>query len=195
MLTCFLVALLARQSLASVFPSDEEIDTSFKKCRFQPKLVCSFQPTLGNNVTGNVYFTTTFNRGRPEGTRCRVSIDAILANLTPGKHGFHIHSYGDIRSSDGSSLGGHFSNPNVDSLAHGFPNDAVRHWGDFGNVVANSAGNATYKRKDKVITLAGIVGRGMIIHADPDKGSAEQPSGAAGSRQASCVIGIANPGV
>lgn len=189
------LTLLTPTAHAVVFPTDPEIDVSFKKCRMQPKLVCVFQPTPGNSATGNVTFTTTFNKGRPEGTRCRVTIAAKLANLTPGSHGFHIHTYGDMRSSDAASLGGHFSNPAGDDLPHGFPNDAARHWGDFGNVVADSDGFASYGRKDKVITLAGIVGRGMVLHASADLGASEQPSGASGPRQASCVIGFANPGL
>jgi len=35
-------------------------------------------------------------------------IVADITGLTPGKHGFHIHDFGDCSSSDGSSAGGHF---------------------------------------------------------------------------------------
>lgn len=56
-------------------------------------------------------------------------------------------------------------------------------------------GNAGYRRVDRVITIKGILGRGMIVHELADKGSAFQPTGDAGSRQAMCVIGVANPGI
>lgn len=194
-LSLLLSATQYQVSFAVVFPTDDEIDSSFKKCRSQPTLVCSLQPTAGNNATGTVLFTTTFSLRRPVGTRCRVSINADLNDLKPGKHGFHIHTYGDIRSTDGNSLGGHFTNPEGTDIAHGLPNDAIRHWGDFGSIFAAGDGSASYSRKDKVITLAGIVGRGMIVHESPDQGSSQQPTGASGARVASCVIGFANPGL
>lgn len=69
----------------------------------------------------------------------------------------------------------------------------MRHWGDFGNLHADKSGNARYDRVDSVITLRGIVGRGITVHAENDKGASAQPSGGAGARIAFCVIGFANP--
>ena len=91
------------------------------------------------------------------------------------------------------STAGHFPNPEGRPVDHNLPNSNRRHWGDFGNLLANEIGEATYNRVDRLITIPGIVGRGMIVHALEDQGFEEQPSGAAGSRQSHCVIGFANP--
>lgn len=160
-----------------------------------PSLTCSFRPTSGNTVEGTVLFTTEASRTGWLFRTCFVRITANIRNLSPGPHGFHIHEYGDVRSSDGSAAGDHFPNPFGVSTPHGFPESFRRHWGDFGSLNANSSGIATYSRLDSVITIPGIVGRGMIIHALPDQGPAEQPSGASGARQAQCVIGFANPNI
>lgn len=179
------------------FPTDAEIHLRRRTCISQPNLLCALQPTTGNNGTGVVLFRPTFGARRPATSRCRIIISATVQGLTPGAHGFHIHTFGDVRASDGTSTGGHFGNPegSTEGVAHGYPNDAVRHWGDFGNLFVNTKGSASYRRIDQVITLGGIVGRGMIIHASRDKGADFQPTGAAGARVASCVIGIANPDI
>lgn len=108
-------------------------------------------------------------------------------------HGFHIHTYGDVSVDTGTAAGGHFADPRGSARSHGYPDSRMRHWGDFGNLVANDKGVATFDVTDRVIRLRGIVGRGMIIHAGPDMGPEAQPSGGAGAREAQCVIGIANP--
>lgn len=165
------------------------------ECRRMPVLICSFRPTLGNTVEGNVSFVPEFRKIRGFSRTCFVRITANIRNLSPGLHGFHIHEYGDVRSSDGSATADHFLNPSGTPILHGFPKDLKRHWGDFGNLVAGRSGVARYSRLDTVITIPGIVGRGMILHALPDQGPSEQPTGASGARQAQCVIGFANPNI
>lgn len=108
-------------------------------------------------------------------------------------HGFHIHTYGDTRATDGTLNGGHFANPYGIEVPHGYPSDAKRHWGDLGNLTSWKDGNAGYTAVDFVITNSGIVGRSIIIHERADKGPLAQPSGDAGKRIAQCVIGYANP--
>ena len=71
------------------------------------KAVCVIYPTAGNKVTGVVTFT------KVEGG---IKIVADLQGLTPGKHGFHIHEFGDCTSADGTSAGGHF---NPSGVSHG----------------------------------------------------------------------------
>ena len=78
---------------------------------------------------------------------------------------------------------------------HG-PDDAKRHVGDFGNLKADSTGNASYKRVDNVISLNGrnsIIGRSLIVHAKPDDFKTQQPPGNAGDRIGCGVIGIGDP--
>lgn len=158
-----------------------------RKCISQSKLICVLKPTSGNKVSGNVFFSPVFRKGK-----CKVLITADVRGLSNGLHGFHIHTYGDISTADASSLGDHFSNPRLAPVNHGFPDSRIRHWGDFGNLNAMRR-RASFRLIDDVITLRGIVGRGIVVHADPDQGPEFQPTGNSGARQASCVIGFANP--
>lgn len=143
--------------------------------------ICVLYPTLGNKVTGIIHFT------RVEGG---VKITADIQNLSKGKHGIHIHEYGDCSALDGSSAGGHY-NPAV--KMHGAPVDDDRHIGDMGNIEADESGKGLLEYVDKTLTLDGpnsIIGRAVIIHANEDD-LKTQPTGNAGARQACGVIGVA----
>ena len=144
------------------------------------KAICVLTPTEGNNVKGTVTFTQT---------DAGILIVADVEGLSEGKHGFHIHEFGDITKSDGTSTGGHF---NPEDKEHAGPEDAVRHAGDFGNIIADENGNAHYERVDSLISFKGvnnIIGRSIIIHEDEDD-LVSQPTGDAGGRVAHGVIGI-----
>ncbi len=145
------------------------------------KAVCVLHPTEGNNVTGTITFTRSGSG---------VKVVADIQGLTPGKHGFHVHQYGDCSAEDGTSAGGHF---NPENKNHGGPDDAERHVGDLGNIEADSNGTAHLEMEDDVISLDGahsIIGRGIIVHAGEDD-LTSQPTGDAGARVACGVIGIA----
>lgn len=132
-------------------------------------------PTKNSKVKGTVTFTGMDGGG--------VLIVADVDNLTPGKHGFHIHEFGDCSADDGSSAGGHF---NPKGTKHGGPQDAERHAGDLGNLVADDKGHAHFEFLDLGVTLAGkdtIVGRSVVVHADEDDFKA-QPAGNSGARLA-----------
>ena len=143
--------------------------------------VCILYPTEGNEVSGIVTFTKTDGG---------IKIVANFEGLTPGKHGFHIHEYGDCSRLDGKSAGGHF---NPDGKKHGAPNSEERHVGDLGNLLANEKGKAYYEIIDSYISFSGphsIIGRAIIVHAGEDD-LTSQPTGAAGARVACGVIGLA----
>jgi Cu-Zn family superoxide dismutase len=145
------------------------------------KAIAVLQPTEGNSARGIVTFTK-------EATGMKIVAD--VEGLTPGKHGFHIHEFGDISAPDASSAGGHF-NPN--NTKHGAPADFKRHAGDLGNLEANEDGKAHYERIDVHPTFVGshnILGRAVIIHQNEDDFET-QPTGNAGPRIACGVIGIA----
>ncbi len=145
------------------------------------KAVCVMTPTEGNDVSGLITFTQT-DKG--------ILIEADIEGLSEGKHGFHVHEWGDISKPDGTSTGGHF---NPDDTDHAGPHDAIRHAGDFGNIVADENGKARYEQIDSLISFSGknnIIGRAIIIHADEDD-LVSQPTGDAGARVAHGVIGIA----
>ena len=145
------------------------------------KAICVLHPTEGNDVSGTVTFTKT-----AEG----IKVVADVKGLTPGKHGFHVHEFGDCSAPDGTSAGGHF---NPEGTKHGAPTDIERHVGDLGNLEADADGNAHYERTDTFIALSrphSIIGRAIIVHAGEDD-LTSQPTGAAGARVACGVIGIA----
>ena len=113
-----------------------------------------------------------------------------IKGLKPGKHGIHIHEFGDL--SDGcDSAGGHY---NPDGVDHG---DLMQgHVGDLGNIVADEQGIARFKIVARRVDLSGdrsVVGRAMVIHADEDDlglGGDEESlkTGNAGERLACGVI-------
>lgn len=148
------------------------------------RAICVLHPTQGNEaVRGTVTFTQAEDG---------VLVEATVTGLKPGLHGFHVHEWGDLDCADGLCTGGHF---NPTGEAHGGPDAAVRHAGDLGNLVADATGKATYRRLDARLSLRGphsIVGRGMVVHAAPDD-LTSQPTGNAGARLATGVIGIADP--
>ncbi|HEY6906286.1 MAG TPA: superoxide dismutase family protein [Ignavibacteriaceae bacterium] len=147
------------------------------------KAVAVLHGTTGNSVEGIVTFTK-------EGGLVKIVAD--ISGLKPGKHGFHIHEYGDCSSGDGMSAGGHF---NPDNSMHGAPNSSMSHVGDLGNIEADKDGKAHLEMTDSSISFSGphsIIGRGLIVHAAPDD-LKSQPVGNAGARVACGVIGIAKP--
>jgi Cu-Zn family superoxide dismutase len=145
------------------------------------KAICVLYPAEGGKVTGIIFFEKV-----SEGIKVTVDI----MGLTPGRHGFHIHEFGDCSAKDLSSAGSHF-NPAMKS--HGAPTDEMRHDGDMGNVVADESGKTHLEYIDRKITLDGensIIGRAVIVHEKEDD-LKTQPTGNAGGRIACGVIGKA----
>ena len=151
------------------------------------KAVCVLMPVGDGDVRG----TITFERVDDS----KVKVTGEITGLTPGEHGFHVHQFGDATDqATGKSMGGHMDVG--DESPHGEPSDAKRHTGDLGNVTANEDGVAKVDMVDEVISLNGahsILGRGIIVHADPDDFG--QPTGNAGARVAMGVIGVAQDGI
>lgn len=136
-------------------------------------------------IIGNVLFEET-----TDGLLIKIKIKGI----TPGLHGFHIHKSGDLRKGCKSCCD-HF---NPKDKTHGGPNDKERHYGDLGNVNANSKGIVNTTIKDHLLKLRGkhsIIGRSVVIHADPDdlgKGNNSESlkTGNSGARIGCGVIGL-----
>jgi Cu-Zn family superoxide dismutase len=147
------------------------------------KAVAVLHPTEGNKVHGLVTFTQ-------DGSN--VKVVAHVEGLTPGKHGFHIHEFGDCSAKDGASAGGHF---NPRGAPHGAPDAAEHHAGDLGNIDANAEGVAHLEYNDPMMKLSGpgaVVGHGVIVHANADD-LKTQPTGNAGGRLSCGAIGVAKP--
>ena len=147
------------------------------------KAIAVLASTNGSNVEGTVTFTKA-------GDEMKVVAD--MTGLTPGKHGFHIHEFGDCSSPDGKAAGGHF---NPTNHPHGGHDATHRHAGDLGNIEADSSGKAHLELTDKMMTMSGensIIGHGVIVHEKADD-LKTQPTGDAGGRVACGVIGVAKP--
>ena len=139
----------------------------------------TLEPTRGNTASGSATFT---ERGG------RVYVEADVTGLAPNReHGFHVHEKGDCSSGDGMSAGGHF---NPDGKPHG-PQDAPHHAGDMPSLKADANGRAKASFVLEGVTVtagpASVVGRGLIVHKDPDD-YRTQPTGNAGARVACAVI-------
>jgi Cu-Zn family superoxide dismutase len=140
----------------------------------------ALQPTKGNKTIGEATFEQV-------GDKVRVIVFA--QGLKPDQeHGFHIHEAGDCSSGDGMSAKGHF---NPLGKPHGHPSSAERHAGDLPALKAAKNGRAKLDVTMDGISLrpgpTSIIGRGLIIHADPDDFKT-QPTGNAGARLACGVI-------
>jgi superoxide dismutase, Cu-Zn family len=144
------------------------------------KAIAVLHPTAGNKVTGTVTFMPV-----ADGVR----VHAEITGLTPGKHGFHVHEFGDCSAVDASSAGAHF---NPTNQPHAGPDAGARHEGDMGNVEADPSGNAKLDYVDHQISLTNdaksVIGRSVVVHAKPDD-LKTQPSGDSGVRIACGVIG------
>lgn len=145
-----------------------------------PRATAQLQPTTGNTASGTVSFVQSGSK---------VQVSGEVRGLKPGaEHGFHVHEKGDCSSSDGMSAGGHF---NPTGQPHGSHADMAHHTGDLPSLKADASGNAKFSFESKTITVGNgttdIVGKGLIVHRDPDDYKT-QPTGNAGPRLACAVI-------
>jgi Cu-Zn family superoxide dismutase len=156
--------------------------TAAMKFPTSSKAIAVLHPTADNKVSGTVTFTTV-----ADGVR----VHADIAGLAPGKHGFHVHEFGDCSAADATSAGGHF---NPTNQPHAGPDAPARHEGDMGNVEADGSGNAKLDYVDHQISLTNdaksAIGRSVVVHAKADD-LKTQPSGDSGARIACGVIGWA----
>lgn len=148
----------------------------------KPIATAQLQPTKDSTVAGTINFSLVDGQLRASGD---------ITGLKPdSEHGFHIHEKGDCSAPDGTSAGGHF---NPGSSEHGGISTAMHHGGDMPNIKADAQGNAHIDGPVASNVNVGvgdgfdIVGRGLIVHADPDDYKT-QPTGNAGARLACAVI-------
>lgn len=120
------------------------------------------EPLQGETTRGTVTFTEV------DGA---VLVEASIAGIPEGNHGFHIHARDRCSLADSSSLSSHFA---PDSARHGRPDAAAgeRHAGDLGNIFSRGGGVAAYSRLDSLVSLHpgphSVVGHALVVHRDPD---------------------------
>lgn len=149
------------------------------------KCIAVFQNELNGYVT--------FSQDTPSST---VRINGHIENLEPGKHGFHVHAFGNLKSTDCMKCGGHW---NPTKKLHGGRNDIESHAGDLGNINANQKGISKFRFETSKLQLFGdvtesIVGRSIVIHKDEDDNGTgghddSLITGHAGARLDCAVIG------
>ena len=150
---------------------------SFARAQEVTKAAAQLEPKSGSKVTGTVTFTKVGDE---------IQVVADIQNLTPGKHGFHIHEKGDCSAPDAASAGPHF-NPTMKH--HGGPDTVDHHSGDLGNITADASGKANLDWKGK-LSLTGkdsIIGKSVVVHEKEDDLKTD-PSGNSGSRIACGAI-------
>jgi len=120
-----------------------------------------------------------------------------LKGLSPGYHGLHIHQYGNRTGANCSNTGVCFNPKRVD---HGAPWDCPgqRHYGDLGNIKADSCGVARIDMTDNLVTLVGpdsVIGRSLVVHSDADdlgrgQNFSSKVDGNVGARLSCGIIGL-----
>lgn len=145
-----------------------------------PRATAQLQPTTGNTTSGSVSFVQKGNK---------VLVSGEIRGLKPNaEHGFHVHEKGDCASGDGMSAGGHF---NPTGAPHGSHGMGMHHTGDLPSLKADAGGVARINFESGSMAVGSgvtdVVGRGLIVHRDPDDYKT-QPTGNAGPRLACAVI-------
>lgn len=141
-------------------------------------------------ISGEVQFIPT--------NRNHMKIDYEIKGLKDGKHGFHIHEYGDL--TDGCTSACAHYNPY--GKQHGCAYSKERHLGDLGNIESKKklAKGSLVVPNLSLTQKHSIVGRMIIVHEDEDdcgqysgkskkKAAESKKTGNAGKRLACGVIG------
>lgn len=120
-----------------------------------------------------------------------VMLDLTVSTISPGLHGFHIHTIGSCEAPDFTSAGGHWNPLGVE---HGIENPNGSHAGDLPNLDVDANGNASLVQlslgemaSGAADTLLDADGGAIVIHADADDLSSD-PAGNAGPRIACGVL-------
>ncbi|ASY65163.1 Superoxide dismutase [Cu-Zn] precursor (plasmid) [Sinorhizobium sojae CCBAU 05684] len=136
------------------------------------------------NTSGESIGTATL-KSTPNG----VLIEAKLANLPPGIHGFHIHEVGTCDPATGfESAGGHLG-----SGPHGFMVEEGPHAGDLANQTARDDGTMLVEVFNERVSFDGEMslfdddGAALVVHATADD-YRSQPAGTGGDPIACGVI-------
>ncbi|MCP5423653.1 MAG: superoxide dismutase family protein [Gammaproteobacteria bacterium] len=117
-----------------------------------------------------------------------------LQGLTPGQHGFHVHTNPDCGAGEkdgkkvaGLAAGGHFDPANTG--VHKGPYDSSGHLGDLPPLYVDSEGKAVTPMLAPRLKEEDIKGRSLMVHMHGDNFSDEPaPLGGGGARMICGVI-------
>ncbi|MGH8671750.1 MAG: superoxide dismutase [Cu-Zn] SodC [Burkholderiales bacterium] len=172
-----------------------------KALRFMSVLLVAGSPCLAAAAELIVKFHAIDDKGvgEPIGavlfrdTSMGLKIVPALQQLTPGRHGFHVHQNPECGAAlkdgvmaAGQAAGGHYDP--AGSTRHAGPRGAG-HLGDLPALDVGMAGIADNVRHAKRLTIAHLKGRSVVIHAGGDNYSDQpKPLGGGGARIACGVV-------
>lgn len=140
-------------------------------------------PKNGNKAAGDIVITET---------EYGLVFTPALTGLTPGLHGFHIHTNADCGANKegvaGMAAGGHWDPANVKS--HSFPWDDKGHKGDLPALfVDDKGGSINPVLAPKLKKLSDVKGHSVMVHMGGDNHN-DKPTalGGGGARMACGVI-------
>ena len=115
-----------------------------------------------------------------------------LTGLTPGAHGFHLHTNGsceisikDGKATPAGAAGGHFDPKSTDK--HSTPwGDG--HLGDLPTLAVDANGNATIPVLAPRLSLADTKGHSLVIHAGGDNYSDSPATLGGGGARVACAV-------
>ena len=124
------------------------------------------------NASGEQVGVVKFSQ-EDDGVHVKVALDAPLATLSAGYHGFHVHATGTCTADPSladnnwfTSAGGHYKDADAAHAYHG------AHNGDLPIVLVNDDGAGRGIAEARFVTdrfdVADIVGRGLIVHKVAD---------------------------
>ena len=149
---------------------------------------CSTVPMAETETLGSAVLLDTSGAPRGEARLLavgdRTELSVTVEGLSPGEHGFHLHTTGCCTLPDFTSAGGHL---NPSDEGHGLLDDDGNHLGDLPNLTARTNGTASTQvpiggsRSYILEQVFDADGTAVVIHANADDGRTD-PSGDAGSR-------------
>lgn len=174
---------VADPAAAPALPADPVAEPGAALAAGEHTATVTLAPTEGHQAAGTLTFALVDGVVRATGEVTGLGAES--------QHGFHVHERGDCSAPDANSAGGHF---NPDMADHGRVGHGAHHGGDSDNLVANAEGVATVDARFEGVSIGDggpndIVGRAVIVHADPDD-YFTQPTGNAGARLACGVVQI-----
>jgi superoxide dismutase, Cu-Zn family len=107
----------------------------------------TLEPAGGSKAKGQVTFTQ-------DGPRIRAMGE--LTGLAPGRHGLQVSEKGDCSVSDADGHGGA---------------STEKPGGDFGSITASASGSATVNTTVTGVSIASLMGKGLVLRAKPDEKS------------------------